>query len=131
MKNNKVKVEERVTKDLEQTEEAVFEVIALNPSEPATQIKKKYNLSQKKLNQSINSLIQKGFVEMVPEEEQNELVWEVTELGRLMLLKYVEVMRFEIMEAKLRDQPQKQVEDLERKKKAFKNAYKQCKALYE
>jgi len=131
MENNNVKVEDRVTTDLQQTEEAVFEVIALNPSEPATKIQEKYNLSQEKLNEVINNLIQKGFVQPIQEDEQNNLVWEVTELGRLMLLKYVEVMRFEIMEAKLRGQAEQQVEQLERKKKAFKNAYKQCKALYE
>lgn len=131
MEKNNVKVEDRVTTDLKQTEEAVFEVIALNPSEPATKIQEKYNLSQEKLNEAINNLIQKGFVELIPEDEQNNLVWEITELGRLMLLKYVEVMRFEIMEAKLRGQAEQQVEQLERKKKAFKNAYKQCKALYE
>jgi len=131
MENNNVKVEDRVTTDLEQTVEAVFEVIALNPSEPAVKIQEKYNLSQEKLNEAINNLIQKGFVQLISEDEQNDLVWEVTELGRLMLLKYVEVMRFEIMEAKLRGQAEQQVEQLERKKKAFKNAYKQCKALYE
>lgn len=129
--DNHVKVEDRVTTDLEQTEEAVFEVIALNPSEPATQIQEKYRLSQEKLNDVINNLIQKGFIQLIPEDEQNELVWEVTELGRLMLLKYVEVMRFEIMEAQLREQNEQQVKQLKRKKKAFKNAYKQCKALYE
>lgn len=131
MENNNVKVEDRVTTDLQQTEEAVFEVIALNPSEPATKIQEKYNLSQEKLNEVINNLIQKGFVQPIQEDEQNNLVWEVTELGRLMLLKYVEVMRFEIMEAQLREQSQQEVKQLKRKKKGFKNAYKQCKALYE
>jgi len=126
-----VKVEKRVTTDLGQTEEAVFEVIALNPDVAIEGIREKYGLSETRVLEATDNLQAKGFVEQVAENEHNDCVWVVTELGRLMLLKYVEVMRFDIMEAKLRGQPQKEVERLEEKKEAFETAYKQCKMLFE
>jgi DNA-binding PadR family transcriptional regulator len=126
-----VKVEKRVTTDLEQTEEAVFEVIALNPDAAIEGIREKYGLSKNRVLEATDNLQRKGFVEAVSEDEHNDCVWKVTELGRLMLLKYVQVMRFDIMEAKLRGQSRSQVEKLEEKKEAFETAYRQCKMLFE
>ena len=131
MNENSVKVEKRVTTDLEQTEEAVFEVIALNPDAAIEGIREKYGLSKNRVLEATDNLQRKGFVKAVPEAEHNDCVWKVTELGRLMLLKYVQVMRFDVMEAKLRGQPQSEVERLEEKKEAFETAYKQCKMLFE
>lgn len=131
MNENSVKVEKRVTTDLGQTEEAVFEVIALNPDATIEQIREKYNLSKNRVLEASDNLQLKGFVEAVDEDEHNDCVWKVSELGRLMLLKYVEVMRFDIMEAKLRGQPRQEVERLEDKKEGFETAYKQCKMLFE
>lgn len=126
-----VKVEDRVTADLGRTEEAVFEVIALNPDSSIEEIRDKYNLSSDRVLEVTDSLQSSGFVRQVAGSEFGDCVWEVTELGRLMLLKYVQVMRFDVMEAELRGQPPEQVEGLKRKKKAFENAYRQCKMLFE
>jgi len=131
MENANVKVEDRVTTDLGQTEEAVFEVVALNPDASIEDIREKYNLSQSRVLEATDELQGRGFVRPVEEDVLNDCVWEVTELGRLMLLKYVQVMRFEVMEAKLRGQPKSQVESLESKKEAFESAYRQCKMLFE
>jgi len=132
MKNESMKrLEDRVTTDLGQTEEAVFEVIALNPDATAAEIKDKYNMRSSRVLEVTDSLVEKGFVEPVEGSELQDCVWRVTELGRLQLLKFVEVMRFDVMEAKLRGQPQGQVEKLEEKKRMFENAYRQCKALFE
>jgi len=127
------RVKDRVTTDLGQTAEAVFEVIALNPDEPASKIQERYNLSTEKLLDVTNELESKGFVVPVknPDEEETDAVWRVTELGRLQLLKWVQVMRFDVMEAKLRNQPESVVERLEEKKTAFENAYRQCKVMFE
>jgi putative heme iron utilization protein len=130
-KNESVKVENRVTTDLGQTEEAVFEVIALNPDSTIEQIREKYGLSPTRVLEVTDNLQRKGFVRALDESEFNDCVWEVTELGRVMLLKYVQVMRFDIMEAKLRGQSESRVESLESKKEAFETAYRQCKALFE
>lgn len=130
-KKSMKRVEDRVTNDLGQTEEAVFEVIALNPGESMSRIKEKYGLSTERVLSVTDSLVEKGFVRQLAEDEGNDLVWEVTELGRLMLMKYYQVMRFDVMEAKLRGQREGEVEELERKKKAFENAYRQCKVLFE
>lgn len=126
-----VKVEKRVTTDLGRTEEAVFEVIALNPDATIEGIREKYGLSKNRVLEATDNLQRKGFVEAVAEDEYNDCVWKVTELGRIMLLKYVQVMRFDIMEAKQRGQPVSQVERLEEKKEGFETAYRQCKMLFE
>jgi len=131
MNENSVKVEKRVTTDLGQTEEAVFEVIALNPDATIEEVRDKYKLCKNRVLEATDNLQRKGFVEAVPEDEHNDCVWKVTELGRLMLLKYVQVMRFDIMEAKKRGQSVQQVESLEEKKEAFETAYRQCKMLFE
>lgn len=126
-----VKVEERVTTDLGQTAEAVFEVIALNPDAGIEEIRQKYDLTESAVLEATDELQSRGFVEPVSESELNDCVWRVTELGRLMLLKYIQVMRFDVMEAKLRNQSPQQVERLEDKKEAFETAYRQCKMLFE
>jgi len=125
------KVEDRVTTDLGQTEEAVFEVIALNPDAGIEEIREKYGLSQSRVLEVTDSLQRRGFVRQVSEDEFNDCVWEVTELGRMLLLKMVQVMRFDLMEAKLRGQRVPDVDALESKKSAFENAYRQCKMLFE
>lgn len=129
--NDEVMVADRVTTDLGKSEEAVFEVIALNPDVGIEGIREKYDLSESRVLEFTDGLQDKGFVRQVGEDEFNDCVWEVTELGRLMLLKYVQVMRFEVMEAKLRGQPERQVERLESKKEAFESACRQCKMLFE
>lgn len=125
------KVEDRVTTDLEQTEEAVFEVIALNPDASIEEIREKYGLSQTRVLEVTDNLQRFGYVNQVSESEFGDCVWEVTELGRMLLLKMVQTMRFDLMEAKLRGQELPDVDALENKKKAFENAYRQCKMLFE
>jgi DNA-binding MarR family transcriptional regulator len=132
MRNDFVSVDDRVTNDLGSEEEKVFEVIALNPDEPASKILEKYDdLSERRLVEVVDSLSEQGFVRRLREPSDEGLVWEVTDIGRLMLLKYVEVMRFDVMEAQLRGMPVSVVEDLKRKRKAFETAYRQCKVLFE
>lgn len=126
-----VSVENRVTSDLGKTEEAVFEVIALNPDTGIEGIREKYGLAPEHVLSVTDGLQSRGLVRQVGEDEFGDCVWEVTELGRVYLLKFVNVMRFDVMEAKLRGQSRKQVSDLERKREAFENAYRQCKALFE
>jgi len=94
------RVKDRVTTDLSKEAEAVFEVIALNPDESAASI----GFTTEKLLDLTNELESKGFVSPVEDvdSEETDAVWRVTELGRLQLLKWVQVMRFDIMEAKLR-----------------------------
>lgn len=131
-KNNRmVHVNESVTDDLSQTEEAVFEVVALNPDATIEEIREKYDADANQILEVTDSLQSKGFIRALDDGEFNDCVWEVTELGRLMLLKYAQVMRFDVMEAKLRGQPVEQVESLEEKKEAFEVAYRQCKTLFE
>lgn len=131
MNENSVKVEKRVTTDLGQTEEAVFEVVALNPDATIDEIREKYGLSPNRVLEATDNLQHRGFIQALDEDEHNDCVWKVTELGRLMLLKYVEVMRFDVMEAKLRGQSVSEVERLEEKKEGFETAYRQCKMLFE
>jgi len=125
------KVEDRVTTDLGQAEEAVFEVIALNPDAGIEEIREKYGLSQGCVLEVTDGLQRRGFVRQVSEDEFNDCVWEVIESGRMPLLKMVQVMRFDLMEAKLRGQELPDVDALESKKTAFENAYRQCKILFE
>lgn len=122
---------QRMTGDLELTEEVVFEVIALNPDKPAEVLRKRYNLSPGRMSEVVDSLLDKGFVEFVEEDEGSDLVWRVTEVGRLLLLKYIQVARFEVMEAQLRGLPRTEVEKARSKKKALETAYKQCKVLFD
>lgn len=126
-----VKVDDRITTDLEQTEEAVFEVIALNPDASLEEIRERYSLSVNRVVEVTDSLRAKGLVTALEEDEFNDCVWKVTELGRLMLMKYVQVMRFDVMEAELRGQPESQVERLREKKAMFETAARQCKVLFE
>lgn len=128
---NSVRVEERVTTDLGQTEEAVFEVIALNPDLSIEEIRDKYGLSPERVLEVTDSLQHSGYVRALDEDEFNDCVWEVTDLGRMLLLKMIEIMRFHLMEAKLRGQELPDVEALKDKKQAFETAYRQCKMLFE
>jgi len=126
-----VKVDDRITTDLEQTEEAVFEVIALNPDASLEEIRERYSLSVNRVVEVTDSLQSKGLVTALGDDEFDGCVWKVTELGRLMLMKYVQVMRFDVMEAELRGQPESQVERLREKKAMFETAGRQCKVLFE
>ena len=124
-------VDDRVSTGLGKTSEAGFEVIALNPDETAEEIRERYGLSTEKWVSCISELERKGFVEPVHESEDLNVVWRVTELGRLQLLKWVQVMRFDVMEAELRGQSPEVVKGLKRKRTGFENAYNQCKVLFE
>jgi len=131
MENMNVKVDDRITTDLEQIEEAVFEVIALNPDASLEEIRERYSLSVNRVVEVTDSLQSKGLVTALGDDEFDDCVWKVTELGRLMLMKYVQVMRFDVMEAELRGQPESQVERLREKKAMFEMAGRQCKVLFE
>jgi len=126
-----VKVDEKVTADLKMNEEAVLEVIALNPDITSEEIRQRYDLSQRTIVEAVDSLQEKGLVRPLDSDEENDLVWEVPLLGRITLLKCAQMMRFRIMEAKVREQPKSVISQLEKKKEYFETAYKQTKALFE
>lgn len=123
-----VNVEDRITKDLGQTEEVIFTSIALKPELSAESIREDYSLKPEKMSEVLDSLFGKGLIEQV-EDGSEPAVWRVTELGRLMLLKCVQVLRFDVMEAELREQPPGRVNELKEKKEFLEEAYKRAKVL--
>lgn len=123
-----VSPQKRITKDLEVTEEVIFTAIALNPDSSAEEIRESYNLSPQKMSDVLDTLFEKELVEQV---DKGDVKWRVKEIGRLMLLKYVSSLRFDLMEARLREQSRKDIEDLKRKKKFMEQAYKQSKVMWE
>lgn len=129
--SEEVTVDGSISAGLGETEEAVLEVIALNPDLGSEGIRDRYSLSRERIVEVVDSLQGSGLVRPLESGEMDELVWEVTRLGRLRLLKCVQIMRFEVMEAKLRGCSSEKVERLEEKKNFFKTGYKQCKVLFE
>lgn len=130
MKQEKHHLNDQTTTDLKSTQETILEVIALNPETTLKQIDDKYQLKQERIIETTDELQQKGFIQQLQDNEKNDLNWEVTELGRTMLLKLHYNTRFTIMQAKLREQPEKDIQQLRQKKKAFKKAYEQSKTLF-
>lgn len=116
---------------LTETEQAVFEVIAINPDTTIKRIREKYGLTQSRVMEITDNLQHKNYIQQLQEHQHNDCLWKITEIGRLKLLEYTETTRFEIMEAKLREKPENTVEKLEDKKEAFETAYRQSKMLFE
>lgn len=123
-------VNDKVSSDLGQRDEGVLQCIALHPSFSAHKIGERYNLSAKAVLDSVDKLMNKGLVRQLPEDEQGDFVWRVTDLGRLRLLRLADVMSFEIREAELRGHGSKSLESLRNKKKCFEKAYIQSEEVF-
>lgn len=123
-------MEESITKDLELTQEVVFASIALNPGKTAEELRDTLNFSRERMQEVVDTLLDEGLVDM-RQDADSDLVWTVTEKGRVVLMKYVYALRHDIMLAELDERPVDEVKELKDLKSSMENAYKQCKVLFE
>jgi|AKVG01.1.fsa_nt_gi DNA-binding MarR family transcriptional regulator len=124
-------VEDRVTGDLTANQESVFQVLALNPSLTLKEIGDKYNCKPERIQVEVRGLESQNLIKRIPEGVNDDLMWEVTEVGRLRLLKLRTNTRFDRMEAMVREKDKETVKLLELKRTLFEKAYKQSKELFE
>lgn len=124
-------VEDRVTGDLTANQESVFQVLALNPSLTLKEIGDKYNCNPERIQVEVRGLESQNLIKRIPEGVNGDLMWEVTEVGRLRLLKLRTNTRFDRMEAMVREKDKETVKLLELKRTLFEKAYKQSKELFE
>lgn len=126
-----VDVDDRVSADLTANQESVFQVIASDPSMSLKDIADTYDCKPYRVQAEVRTLESQDLIRKVPESLYGDLKWEITEVGRLRLLKFKTLARFDKMEAMVKDQEPKDIDLLEAKRKCFEAAYLKCKELFE
>lgn len=122
----KMKMDTGVTKDLNKSEEIVLVKIALNPELNGEQLRDKLETSNEAFTDCLDTLINRQYVEMM--ERDSARVWKVTDLGRLALEKFTQVLKYDLLYAKKRgDVDNEVIQRLNQRKLMFERALRACK----
>lgn len=114
-----------LTNDLSKSEEIVLVKIALNPELNGGELRDKLETSTDSFSDCLDTLIERKYVEML--EQGSSLNWRVTDLGRLALEKFANVLRYDILYAKKRGDIEDEIlVRLRKRKLMFERALKAC-----
>lgn len=118
-------MESGLTNDLSKSEEIVLVKIALNPELNGGELRDKLKTSTESFSDCLDTLIERQYVEMC--EHDDALNWRVTELGRLALEKFTNVLKYDLLYARKRGDVETEIVSRLRKRKLmFERALKAC-----
>jgi len=115
-----------VTQDLNKSEEIVLVKIALNPELNGGELREELESNREAVSDCLDTLIQREYIEML--EQGNANVWRVTDLGRLALEKFTQVLKYDLLYSKKKgDVNQEVIQRLNKRKLMFERALRACK----
>lgn len=114
-----------VTQDLNKSEELVLVKIALNPDLNGGELRDELDSSAEAVSDCLDTLVQRGYVDML--EEGNANVWTITDLGRLALEKFTQVLKYDLLYARKKGSVDSEVvQRLNKRKLMFERALNAC-----
>lgn len=119
-----------LTQDLDRDEEVLLVAISLNPEKDGEEIREeitteKIPFSVQDYSRSLDTLLQKGYVELA--EESDEYNWRLTELGRLALMKFSTLLKFDVIYARETNADEEVLNELLSDKEMFEKAHRAAK----
>jgi len=115
---------QRVSTSLTESEESLLSGIAINPELTIKELSERYDKEPMKMNRLAKDLEEKGLLLPLMDDD---LKWEVTNLGQLYMLRYMMVSRFEAVEARMRGEDGSQ---FEQRRRVYEKAYKNSRELF-
>lgn len=120
-----------MTNDLDRDEEVLLVSIALNPDKSGDEIRKTLDSDKKpfetvNFSKCVDTLLVREYVEMV-DDEDSPLVWRLTELGRMALMKFKTILRFDLIYAHETGVEEEVIKNLSQEKQLFEKAHQAAK----